>query len=347
MILSKIKWLLADRRRQRIVTVSYIVIFIILINVIAYVFRPPKYLFQYDIVKSLPSPKVDISFFEGKGIKIGIGCAITTRGIFNDQDIDSKKSQIIHEKARQTLILKLPIFEDLLPSFCRTASNSFMYKFFVGYDFNDPFLGSDHGHKDFQLAFKTLIQSTCSYDLHISLQLVKCDHTHQPARAQNDAMMAAYTDNMDYLYRVNDDTRMITPGWTEAFIQTLQGLNPPYIGVVGPSTTAKISDNTYILTYEFVHRTHVDIFGFYYPHMLTTWYADDWITHVYQPGRSVRLSDVLLEHTQKLGQRYQDGDNVLSELSELIMQGKEAVRTWVDRQQNTTHRIFTDFREVI
>ena len=38
---------------------------------------------------------------------------------------------------------------------------------------------------------------------------------------------------------------------------------------------------------------------------LTDWWADDWVTYVYRPGRSTKLSNVLLRHTLQMGQRYQ------------------------------------------
>ena len=62
--------------------------------------------------------------------------------------------------------------------------------------------------------------------------------------------------------------------------------------------------NTAILTYDFVSRHHVEIFGFYYPRLFTDWWGDDWVTGVYVPGRSTKRRDVLLAHTQGMGQRY-------------------------------------------
>ena len=40
-------------------------------------------------------------------------------------------------------------------------------------------------------------------------------------------------------------------------------MKPPLVGVTGP--TAKIHANKNILIFDFVHKTHIDIFGFYYP----------------------------------------------------------------------------------
>jgi len=78
--------------------------------------------------------------------------------------------------------------------------------------------------------------------------------------------------------------RMRTSGWTEKFIRTLEGYDPALVGVVGPNHSG---GNVGILTYDFVHRTHVDIFGYYYPRLFTDWWGDAWITRVYKPNRSV------------------------------------------------------------
>jgi len=95
---------------------------------------------------------------------------------------------------------------------------------------------------------------------------------------------------------------MVAGGWAEAFIRTLDGYNPPRVGVVGPNHSG---GNMEILTYDFLHRTHVDLFGWYYPRLFTDWWGDDWVTMVYRPDRSTKLQHIHLQHTLGLGQRYQ------------------------------------------
>ena len=115
-------------------------------------------------------------------------------------------------------------------------------------------------------------------ETHITLKLLQVPYSGKPATAQNDAMMAAYHDNMTYFYRVNDDTTFVTGDWARIFIKQLNNLSPFGLGVVGPSHHG---DRANILTYDFVHRTHIDVHGFYYPPELTDWYADGWITCKY------------------------------------------------------------------
>ena len=102
------------------------------------------------------------------------------------------------------------------------------------------------------------------------VKLVKCNYGGMPARSQNDAMMEAYIDGMDYGYRINDDTLLKTPGWTETFITVLSSMDPPNVGVIGPT---HLGGNMDILTYDFTSSVHIDIFGFHYPKIFTDWYA--------------------------------------------------------------------------
>ena len=87
------------------------------------------------------------------------------------------------------------------------------------------------------------------------------------------------------------------------------------MGVVGPTHSG---GNTGILTYDFVHRTHVDIFGFYYPRLFTDWWGDDWITRIYKPHRCTKLSSARLAHTSSLGRRYEIHNSVGGKLGAQI-----------------------------
>jgi len=83
------------------------------------------------------------------------------------------------------------------------------------------------------------------------------------------------------------------------FIQN--NFSPPNVGVVGPLHKGGNED---ILTYDFVHRTHINIFGYYYPRVFTDWWADNWISRVYGTQRTLKLPSVRLLHTLEVGQRY-------------------------------------------
>jgi hypothetical protein len=85
--------------------------------------------------------------------------------------------------------------------------------------------------------------------------------------AVNEIAEVAYDDNMAYFVRINDDTRFISPNWASTGIKTLLGFIPKNVGVVGPTfihVNKKKKNRNPMLTHDIVHRTHLDIFGFYY-----------------------------------------------------------------------------------
>ena len=186
-----------------------------------------------------PSIQLEHSAF----LAIAVGCALTTRQTNFEPRISHKikASDPDCMKDSQCSIRRLPFFTDLLPSFCDTASNGYRYHFYISYDFDDPHLANATGAEIFRDTFDSRHFKRCPH-ISMALHLVRLPHSRQPARAQNDAMMAAYKDNMTtYYFRLNDDTTLETKNWTEAFIATLSSLDPPNVGVVAPSTEGDIN----------------------------------------------------------------------------------------------------------
>jgi len=122
-------------------------------------------------------------------------------------------------------LLDLEFFKTLLASFCQTAGsaiNRYHYRFYLGHDRDDPFFSDQHSTELFRRTFDAETTRQCvPRSVDTSLKLVACRHSGRPAWAQNDAMLDAYLDGVDYFYRVNDDTKMLTDGWTDVFIRVL------------------------------------------------------------------------------------------------------------------------------
>lgn len=55
---------------------------------------------------------------------------------------------------------------------------------------------------------------------------------------------------------------MLTSNWTESLIAALANHMPPNVGVAGPAHSGGKED---ILTYDFTHKTHIEVFGYHYP----------------------------------------------------------------------------------
>ena len=226
---------------------------------------------------------------------IAFGMGITFRQIGNKL-VAWNTSMIID------ILSTSPFFKHFMPSLCSTIEKKYRYKIYLAYDFNDIILGNEIYKHLFLKKFDQIIKSEhCSNMPDIMIKTIMCPYTGQPARAQNTAMMSAYNDSNDYYYMVNDDTRFITKNWTSYFIKELYIMNPSNVGVVGPSYTR---GNTRIMTYQFVHRTHFEIFGYFMPPYFTDWFGDDWITRVYDKEHSQKLKDVWIEHVSDVGQRY-------------------------------------------
>lgn len=96
---------------------------------------------------------------------------------------------------------RLPFLRTLLPSFCMTASPGIVYRFYVAFDVHDPSLSSQRYMVAVYQRFEEVVAELCTKSINISLHFVQCNHNRNPAWAQNDAMMEAYLDHMQYYYR--------------------------------------------------------------------------------------------------------------------------------------------------
>ena len=201
-------------------------------------------------------------------ITIALGISLTSRKVLD----------ITPDNIRDKFIF----FKYLLPSFCETRNleNNYVYKFYVAFDYDDAFFSSEQNILLFKYTFQTVLKDTCleNTEQYVWLKLLKCEHSHKPAWAQNDAMMDAYLDNYDFYYRINDDIVMTSQNWTSKLISRLQNYEPRLVGMVAPTHTGGRPEH---YEFDFVHRTHIDIFGYYYPRVFLDLYADEWIAKVY------------------------------------------------------------------
>lgn len=252
--------------------------------------------------------KTSTTYQAQQKIKIAIGMGITTKNV--------------KWQNSRNLTLSLIFFNTLLPSFCNTASKKYEYYFFLAYDKADKYLNNITMITNFKSIFFKFVHDSCPHESTYFIDFVQCSHNGSPAMAQNDAMMAAYISQMDYYYRINDDTKMISSGWTEAFIDALVRFDPPNVGVVGPN---HYGGNMAILTYDFVHHTHIEIHGFYYPRVFTGWFADSWITDVYKPNRTNKVKHIKIIHTMQRGTRYDINVSSGSKLKGTLQKGRESI----------------------
>ena len=160
-----------------------------------------------------------------------------------------------------------------------------------------------------------------------TFQLTDCQHA--PASAWNKLARIAYYDaeiNYDYFFQIGDDVELLTSGWTTQFITKLKEHNN--IGVVGPcykeNYDGRIRDgNPPVIENAFVHRKHLDIFGYFFHPSIKNWFCDDWINRIYDGIFSEIQVDIECINTV-LGNRY-NVENIYYTYKEIIEKSKQSL----------------------
>jgi hypothetical protein len=195
-----------------------------------------------------------------------------------------------------TKYIKVPDLENLslmsiaLPSISVTMETEYHYSVYIAIE-KDDYLESVQNE---------IIKRFCFVKIIIVTGVTFTD-------AVNEIADVAYTDNMTSFVRINDDTRFISPNWASTGITTLFGFIPANVGVVGPTliyANKKKKDRNHVLIHDMVHRTHLDIFGFYCSPVFENCWADDWISEIYKPNRSTKITDWTVRHDRIHGTRY-------------------------------------------
>jgi hypothetical protein len=215
-------------------------------------------------------------------------------------------------------ILDSPFWNNIFDSFMRSIdwrSNKYFYRFYIGFDRADDKYDVGDSWSEFREEFKhraifrlseqmmneESINSILNNGI-LSLKLMHFDHLESaPSQIVSQLVVTAYSDDFDYFYQINDDTILETPNWAPKLISSLK--SNPFIsnfGVTGPVDT----NNEKIFTHSFIHRTHIDVFGYLFPPSFKNWWSDDWISTVYGSKHTFRNSDVTIKHNvhgQKTG----------------------------------------------
>jgi hypothetical protein len=202
------------------------------------------------------------------------------------------------------------LYQMPLKSLVNTSEpDKFAYAVYVGYDAGDTFFDNETTLS----ALEGWMKQSIPYASLAIRSFVNA--LRKPGPIMNFLSREAYNAGCDFMYRINDDTEFLTP-WTGAFVDALRGFTPPLRGVVGPTCH---EGNTAILTHDFVHRSHLDLFRTHYPPELTDWWLDNWITMVYGDQNTRKLSDVVVRHPM-LVTRYEvlwESQKILKRLVEL------------------------------
>lgn len=198
---------------------------------------------------------------------------------------------------------------------------------YVAYDSGDAFYDTPQREAEVRAWLDAhVVAPLASAGVRVRHALLRFDNAlRKPGPAFNFMMAAAAEDGADYLYRVNDDTQFATP-WVVQSVRTLRTYSPPNVGVVGPVCR---EGNTAILTHDLVHRKHLEIFGIYYPPILSDWWMDDWITHVYGAARTTKGPHLVKHHVWAQGTRYAVDYSHERALSGELVAGRLRLQRWL------------------
>ena len=207
-------------------------------------------------------------------------------------------------------------FKTVLQTLVKSEEVGYDVAFYVGYDAGDEIWDTDSARRDLPRLLqsqvdtyykKSLMDGVRAMDLNanrhtpgVSIKTVKCQ-SKSMVEASNCVIGQVYQDGAEYWYRVNDDTQFVTSNWIKDFNAQLAAFDPPNLGAVGPTCR---QGNTGIMTYDYVHRTHWEVFQYQYPKVLQNWWCDDWITNVYGSKRTKKLKTQEVKHLIS-GTRYQ------------------------------------------
>lgn len=228
----------------------------------------------------------------------------------------------------------LPLFQVLLPSLLKTVDRDsrladsperFRFEVHVGFDDDDPFW-SDPA----RIAEAIALAENISDGFPISFNLSSQSRMRgAPCWIWSQLFNRSCAGGCDYYYQLNDDIKLLSPGWAAEFSSTLA--TNPYLsnfGITGPLDT----NNPRLMTQSFAHCMHGDIFSSYYPRTFKNWYSDDWATQVYGRHNTFWRRDIEVHHAlAHMGPRYDIAYEDKQRLTAEVEKGRSMIKEYIDR----------------
>jgi len=162
-------------------------------------------------------------------------------------------------------ILDLPFWSVLFDTFlARTVSlrddkDPFYFTFFIGYDDKDKILDNKENLIAIvkEMYRRLDAANICRHKVGVRFYTMS-DTVHAPSWGVTHLAHSAYDLGVDWFYQINDDVEMKTDHWETKLTKALA--STCNFGVTGPTDES----NTGILTQSFTHRTHIEVFGYYF-----------------------------------------------------------------------------------
>lgn len=167
-----------------------------------------------------------------------------------------------------------------------------------GFDHDDAFFLNEHNIDTIKKSF--IAMALEGNRIEVSYHAFD-DTKHNPVQCWNNLAKLAVEEGADYLYQTGDDVELQTPGWVDKFVDALESTGN--VGVAAPKDLGYHG----LYTQSFVHKTHLEIMGSYFPSAFRSWYCDNAITDMYQPRYNHYIQDCHIKNTGG-PQRYQAHD---------------------------------------
>ena len=135
-------------------------------------------------------------------------------------------------KVRFDTLAANPLFTKLLPSLAPTVEEGYEYWVYVGYDSGDLFYDDALRLRAMSKWFRRNVARPCRLK-RVLAKVVFLNFTNvlrKPGPVFNFVAAAALDDGADYLFRVNDDTEIATPGWAGKMADCLANFKPANLG---------------------------------------------------------------------------------------------------------------------
>mmetsp|Transcript_8243 Transcript_8243/g.11352 ORF Transcript_8243/g.11352 Transcript_8243/m.11352 type:complete len:362 (-) Transcript_8243:625-1710(-) len=243
-----------------------------------------------------------------------------------------------------TTFLDSPFWKIFLPSLLNQTqfpNYNFSLHLVIGFDAGDKLFDIDGiitlftGHfYQYIIDFYEREKKQSTPDLqHLpTLQMLRLEMPRgQPSQGVVKIMQHGYDQGIEYFFQANDDTELITPNWEHLLTWTLKdSLLVPNFGVTGP-IDMRLRNSLQTMTHAFVHRTHLDIFGWFFPPAFKNWYSDDWIGTVYGVRYSARFNDVRVNH-HFWKERYGIDRSAVNILRSEINSGRNLILNWLNKK---------------
>ena len=182
-----------------------------------------------------------------------------------DKSLNNLKTGVIIASTSKNCTWSSPqecYLNSTLNSICETVQDFLSLRIYVGIDEDDPFYKNERNRSFFETNYNVQFMITSAAKGHVT-------------KIWNELAKKAISENCEYLFQCGDDITFHRSGWLEECKYVLK--SKQNIGMTGPLT----NQNSQIITQCFVHRTHYDILGYFFPEEIKNWFCDDWINELY------------------------------------------------------------------